>query len=126
MCCIIDLNASMPACCLVNHHRQLGTKTWHYHQAVPRPVVYNSSSDAHANLQAPCMLTFYKDKIACHQCWSKSALGEEVSTWLQVMFSTEYSIDNSGWLANILISKPLALQMDTACMSPTSTDHSST
>ena len=60
------------------------------------------------------MPTFYKDKIVCHQCWSKSALGEEVSAWLQVTFTAEYSIDNSGWLANILIDKPLAPQMDAA------------
>ena len=39
---------------------------------------------------------------------------EEVSAWLQVTFTAEYSIDNSGWLANVLIDKPLAPQMDAA------------
>jgi len=60
------------------------------------------------------MPTFYKDKIVCHQCWSKSALGEEVSAWLQVTFTARYSIDNSGWLTNVDVDKPLAPQMDEA------------
>ena len=33
---------------------------------------------------------------------------------MQVTFTAEYSIDNSGWLANILVDKPLAPQIDAA------------
>ena len=71
---IIDLNANVSACCLVNCRRQLGTKTWHYHQAVPRPVVYDNNGIARADPRAPYMPTFYKDKIVCHQCWSQERL----------------------------------------------------
>ena len=111
---IIDPNANASACCLVNCRRQLGTKYWHYHQAAPRPVIKDDKGKARADPQAPYTPTFYKDKIVCHQCWSKSALGEEVSAWLQVTFTARYSIDNSGWLTNIDVDKPLAPQMDAA------------
>ena len=111
---IIDPNANASACCLVNCRRQLGTKYWHYHQAAPRPVIKDDKGKARADPQAPYTPTFYKDKIVCHQCWSKSALGEEVSAWLQVTFTARYSIDNSGWLTNVDVGKPLAPQMDAA------------
>ena len=78
---IIDLNANASACCLVNCRRQLGARMWHYHQAVPRPAVYENFKK-HPDLSVPYTLTFYKGNIVCHQCWSKSTLGEEAPAWL--------------------------------------------
>ena len=63
---IIDPNANTSACCLVNCRRQLGTKTWHYHKAVPRPVVHNDKGNVCVDPRAPYTPTFYKDKIVCH------------------------------------------------------------
>ena len=60
---------------------------------------------------APYTPAFYKDKIVCDQCWHNSALGEEVSAWLQVMLMESYGIlTNVGWQANINVNKPLAPQ----------------
>ena len=77
-------------------------------------MLKDKNGNPRTDLSAPYALTLYKDKIVCHQCWSKSALGEEVSAWLQVTFTAVYSIDNSGWLANVNVSKPPAPQMDAA------------
>jgi hypothetical protein len=50
---IIDPNANASACCLVNCRRQLGTKTWHFHQGEPRPVVHDDKGNARAEPRAP-------------------------------------------------------------------------
>ena len=75
-----------------------------YDSSVPRP-----------DPSAPSAPAFYKDKVACDQRWYKSTLGEEVSAWLQVTFTAKYDIlNNSGLLANVDVSKPLAPQMQAA------------
>ena len=50
------------------------------------------------------------------KCWHNSALGEEVSAWLQVTFKQSYNIlnDKIGLLVDVskpLESKPLTLQL---------------
>ena len=72
---IIDPNANTSACCLVNCRRQLGTKTWHFHQGGPIPTL----DEKFKEYSEPYKPTFYKDKIVCDQCWHNSAVGEEVS-----------------------------------------------
>ena len=113
---IIDPNAKASACCLVNcrSYRQLGTKNWHYHAAT-RPLLYDEKLQPRLDPSAPPVPAFCKDKIVCDQCWYKSALGEEVSVWLQVTFTEKHAIlDNSGWQAKVDVSKPLAPQMQEA------------
>ena len=108
---IIDPNANASACCLVNCRRQLGTKTWHFHQGGPRPTLVDEKFKKCPDPSAPYTLAFYKDKIVCDQCWHNSALGEEVSAWLQVTFMESYDIlTNVGWQANVDVSKPLTPQ----------------
>ena len=66
---IIDPNANMSACCLVNCRRQLGTRTWHLRQGEPRRTVVNEYFNKCPDLSVPYTLTFYRDKIVCDQCW---------------------------------------------------------
>ena len=64
---IIDPNANASACCLVNCSRQLGTRTWHFHQGGPRPTLVDEEFKKRPDPSAPYTPTFYKDKIVCHQ-----------------------------------------------------------
>ena len=65
---------------------------------------------------APYAPTFYKDRIVCDQCWSKSALGEEVPAWLQVTSTATYDILSASACLklNIDMSRPLVLQIKEA------------
>ena len=81
---IIDPNANASACCLVNCRRQLGTRTWHFHQGGPRRTQIDEYFHKRPDPSARYTPAFYKDKIVRDQCWHNSALGKEVSAWLQL------------------------------------------